>query len=137
MCGSLFWSIWGLRPQTPYTLARGAPLPHSARVAHSLSLVRSSEWSIWGRSSPDPVHARSRGPLAPLRSRGSLAVARSLERDCGSSIGSPRAERQESVPPENHWYNGSCRSLTPLLTDVIRASIHRASILHSDFSVRV
>jgi len=30
-----------------------------------------------GALPPDPLHARSRGPFAPLRSRGSLARARS------------------------------------------------------------
>src|SRR6266508_737806 len=63
----------GLRPRTPYTCARGAPSPRSAHVAHSLVLVRS-----WGASPPNPLHVRSRGPIAPLRSRGSLASARSL-----------------------------------------------------------
>lgn len=39
---------WGLRPQTPHTLARGGPSPHSARVARSLT-ARSGSMSGGGR----------------------------------------------------------------------------------------
>src|SRR6266851_1569576 len=68
---TILYSIRGLRPRTPYTLARGGPRPRSARVAHSL---RSFALRATGASPPNPLHARSRGPQAPLRSRGSLAA---------------------------------------------------------------
>src|SRR5258705_7843421 len=37
-----------------------------------------------------------------------------------SSIGGPRGERQGRDVPENYWYKGSCRFLTPLGPGVIK-----------------
>src|ERR671923_256348 len=68
-------------PGPPYTLARGGPTPRAARVARSLrSLAPDRDACTRAHLSPGdfvprtPLHARSRGPHAPRRSRGSLAA---------------------------------------------------------------
>ena len=65
----------------PDTLSRGGPVPRSVRVAPSLRSVaragRGGDLSIFdprGCAPRTPRHALSRGPRAPLRSRGSLAA---------------------------------------------------------------
>ena len=64
-----FACLRGFARRTPYALARGAPRP--APLAWLTRFARSL--ACGGFAPPDPLHARSRGPCAPLRSRGSLA----------------------------------------------------------------
>ena len=69
--------IAGCAPRTPrHASLVGAPPPRSVRVARSLRSLA----SFSGASPLGLARTRSlaRGPTAPLRSRGSLAVARSL-----------------------------------------------------------
>ena len=57
----------------------GGPAAHDQDIdvellAHGSQLTAESSFSPGGLRPPDPQHARSRGPDAPLRSRGSLAA---------------------------------------------------------------
>src|SRR5262249_54839844 len=65
--------IWGLRPQTPCTLACGDPkAPRRSRGSLAL-LVR-----FCRDLSPDPLHARLRGPQSPAPLAWLTRFARSL-----------------------------------------------------------
>ena len=87
-CGASAFLIWGLRPQAPYTLARGgptiptplawltrsrsfaarsgdvAPGPPTRSLAGAPLIPTPGILSL-GASPPDPLHARSRGPAIP------------------------------------------------------------------------
>src|SRR5260221_12761428 len=87
---SAFMSIFnpGLRPRTPYTLSRGAPTPHSVRVARSL---------------------RSLALLARLYQR--LFHFLELRRD--AAIGDDAAEARHDAADNRRVYAGREHALPP------------------------